>query len=141
LFIKFYIKMHIYWYVNFCGTYLCKIAGYESVRLDSWSIRFNMQNETKFSEFGWGEPSALMRFVHCGSDFFYGEIVWSTVLWWIQQGIAATINTLQQLFGCRWVDKFKGYTFMHGVSGKLWILMGALVNIKKLTFLNSLFWW
>ena len=49
------------------------------VRSDSWSVQFNMQNETKFSEFGLGEPSALLKFVHCGSIFFYGEIVWSTV--------------------------------------------------------------
>ena len=48
-------------------------------------------------------------------------------LWWSQLLTTATIKVLQQMLGCHCIEKFKGFVFMHGLSGKLWILMGVLL--------------
>jgi len=49
----------------------------KKIWLDSWSIWFITLDDTKLSEFGWGEYSALLRFAHSGNEFLYGKIVWS----------------------------------------------------------------
>jgi len=38
-----------------------------------------MLDDTKLSEFGLGEYSALLRFAHSGNEFLYGKIVWSAI--------------------------------------------------------------
>ena len=37
------------------------------------------------------------------------------------------MKVLQQMFGCHCIEKFKGFVFMYGLSGKLWILTGVLL--------------
>ena len=37
------------------------------------------------------------------------------------------MKVLQQKFACHCIDKFKGFVFLHGLSGKLWILMDVLL--------------
>jgi len=56
------------------GICLCKIASYEKIRSDSWSIQFNMLDDTKLSEFGWGEYSALLSLRTAVTNFYMGKL-------------------------------------------------------------------
>ena len=46
-------------------------------------------------------------------------------LWWSRLLVTAAMKVLQQKFRCHCIKKFKGFVFMYGLSGKLWILMGT----------------
>ena len=43
------------------------------------------------------------------------------------------MKVLQQMFGCQCIEQFKGFVFMSGLSGKLWILADALLPYLYIT--------
>ena len=53
--------------------------------------------------------------------------------WWSQLLTTAAMKVLQQMFGFHCIEKFKGFVFMFGLLGKLWILTCVLLRYLYIT--------